>query len=642
MLVLAENVAFEQRVAIRVLSRHLANEVEVAKFRREAKVLAKLGSEHVARIIDVGSLDDGSFYLVRQYLEGVDLASYLKQRRTLPIDEAITYALQLTEAVAETHAHGILVRELSPEHVFLSERSPGIRGGKRVAKIIDFGTAKLMADPSIQGGDEQTSTAILGLSPYSSPEMLRRQRDLDARTDVWSLGAILYEMLGGQPPFGTDVMSLAIAIVRDEPIPLGRLRRDIAPELEAAVMRTMAKNKAERPQDTHAFAASLARFAPTEGRVLMERIHDLAGAARARLGGDADDAMEVSDVEEADVEDEPTNDGDNPGTMVMGHTAQARAMSALAPAPRTVTQEKTEALGFSFMPADPLPAGRKPPGGPRFAGAAAAPTSSPRTEPPPPSVPAHTMPMPPGSQAHAGVAPAVPVSSRGFDGAAPPPSAPGAPAWMRTASPASVASPGPAASNDMGRRVALYAVGGALAAMVVLLIVVLALPSSSGPTATSASAVAAKSSASPVAAAPTGAPAPTETAISVTDMTAAPTTATAEPKPGTKKTATVATNTGVAATAATATNAPEPPKTSTAKVDPPPPAAGDKGTLVAIAVGGTCAFSVNGASKGTTNSLKLSVAPGNYTVTCKPSSGATKSKSVEVKSGASSMAMFKL
>ena len=122
--------------------------------------------------------------------------------------------------------------------------------------------------------------------------------------------------------------------------------------------------------------------------------------------------------------------------------------------------------------------------------------------------------------------------------------------------------------------------------------------------------------------------------------TPAPTAQPPDTKPGTKKTAAVGATTPPPATATT--TAAEPPKTSTAKVEPPPPATGDTGTLVAIAVGGTCAFSVNGASKGTTNSLKLSVAPGNYTVTCKPSSGATKSKSVEVKSGASSMAMFKL
>jgi len=661
-LLLGEHLGFEQRVAIRVVSRALTNEVEVAKFRREAKVLAKLGSEHAARIIDVGELDDGSFYLVRQYLEGIDLVAHLRERRTLPIEEAISIVLQATEAVAEAHAHGILVRELAPEHIFLADRSPGIKGGKRVAKVIDFGTAKLFADPSGAGPqDENTSTAVLGLSPYSSPEMLRRQQDLDVRTDVWSLGAILYELLTGRAPFGSDMMSLALSIVRDDPTPLRRLRPDLPPELESAVLRTLAKNRNDRPADTHAFAASLARFAPAEGRVLMERIHDLASAARQRAGGDVDDAMEISEVEEAEIEDETTND--NPGTMVMGPAAHMKAMAtatarAKAGAPRTVTQEKTEALGFSFQPVDPRPEGARaaprPNSGPIFGGAAASlssppPAPAPRTEPPPamgafsPMAAAAT--PPPSS--HAARSSLALTSSPSSRASSPALGGPASNAWMQaTPAPARPASP-----NDMGRKVALYAVGGALAALVVLLVVVLVIPPGGGtqastPTATPSQALAPVAEASGAAATPT--PTPTETSGAAVSATAADTSAPAETetaaeappptdteKPATKKTAN--------APVATATAKPvETTKVETPKTSAPPPSTNEKGTLVAIAVGGTCSFSVNGASKGTTSSVKLSVNPGNYTVTCKPSSGAMKSKSVEVKSGATAMAMFKL
>jgi eukaryotic-like serine/threonine-protein kinase len=265
-LVEAENVSFEQRVAIRIVSPQLGDNVEIGKFRREARALAKLGSEHVARIIDVGNLQDGSFYLVRQYLEGLDVARYLKGRRTLGVEESIGWILQATEAVAETHAYGILLRELSPSHLFLADRSPGVRSGPRVLKVIDFGTSKLLRENSDAAVEEFTSTTLTGISPYSSPEMLRRQKDLDVRTDVWSLGAILYEMLSGRPPFGSDTLSLAIAITRDNPTPLGQLRRDVPPEVEEAVMRSLSKDRNQRTADTHAFAASLARFAPPEGR----------------------------------------------------------------------------------------------------------------------------------------------------------------------------------------------------------------------------------------------------------------------------------------------------------------------------------------------------------------------------------------
>ena len=116
---------FEQRVVIKILQPQLCDEVEVERFRREARTLAKLESEHVARIIDIGALPDGSFYLVRQYLEGVDLAAHLKKRGALPLAEAVLFVLMTAEAVAETHSHSIILRELEPSHLFLTQRPGG-------------------------------------------------------------------------------------------------------------------------------------------------------------------------------------------------------------------------------------------------------------------------------------------------------------------------------------------------------------------------------------------------------------------------------------------------------------------------------------------------------------------------------------
>ena len=125
LLVDAFHTEFEQRVVIKILQPHLCDEHEVERFRREARTLAKLESEHVARIIDVGSMQDGSFYLVRQYLEGTDLAAHLKKRGALPLVEAVLYVLQASEAVAETHGHNIILRELEPTHLFLTQRPGG-------------------------------------------------------------------------------------------------------------------------------------------------------------------------------------------------------------------------------------------------------------------------------------------------------------------------------------------------------------------------------------------------------------------------------------------------------------------------------------------------------------------------------------
>src|SRR5262245_34471047 len=130
---------FDQRVVIKVLLAGSGDEREIERFRREARTLAKLESEHAARIIDVGTERDGSFYLVRQYLDGIDLGAYVRQNGPLPLIDATLAILMVAEAVAETHSHGIILRELQPSHLFLTQRP----GGSPLVRISDFGTAKL-------------------------------------------------------------------------------------------------------------------------------------------------------------------------------------------------------------------------------------------------------------------------------------------------------------------------------------------------------------------------------------------------------------------------------------------------------------------------------------------------------------------
>ena len=136
MLVEAFHTEFDQRVVIRILSPAMCDAKEIERFRREARTLAKLESEHVARIFDVGTEGDGTFYFVRQYLEGQDLAAHLKKRGRLPLPEAVLYVLQAAEAMAETHSHQIILREMQPQHLFLTQRL-----GSSLVKVIDFGTA---------------------------------------------------------------------------------------------------------------------------------------------------------------------------------------------------------------------------------------------------------------------------------------------------------------------------------------------------------------------------------------------------------------------------------------------------------------------------------------------------------------------
>ena len=197
----------------------------------------------------------------------------------LPLDEAVLLVMQLSEAVAETHSHGIVIRELSPAHVHVALRP----GGAPVAKITDFGTAKLLRDSQAPTGNSSfTATAMFGLSPYSSPEMVRKAKNVDGRADVWSLGAILYHLLTGQAPFAGDIATLMLAITRDEPTPASTLRRGLPQELDQVLAWSLAKDVDRRFRDVNAFAHALGPYGGPEAQVLAERIAGIFAASRGQ------------------------------------------------------------------------------------------------------------------------------------------------------------------------------------------------------------------------------------------------------------------------------------------------------------------------------------------------------------------------
>jgi serine/threonine-protein kinase len=265
----AFHTSFDQRAIIKLLLPNQAAVQEVERFRRESRALSKLASEHVARILDAGSEPDGSVYLIRQYIDGTDLEKHVRRVGPLPITDAILYVLQASEAVAEAHANSIVVRDLEPSHLFLTQRT----GGAPLVKLADFGTAKLVsAAPEGGGSVEITGTAMFGLTPYASPELIGKARDVDARTDVWSLGAVLYELLAGRAPFQGEAAALMLQITREAPQPLALVRSDVPVELENAIGWALAKDPDARFRNVHAFAHALLPFAPPEGHLLVERI----------------------------------------------------------------------------------------------------------------------------------------------------------------------------------------------------------------------------------------------------------------------------------------------------------------------------------------------------------------------------------
>ncbi|HXJ18873.1 MAG TPA: serine/threonine-protein kinase [Polyangia bacterium] len=266
--VAATHVQLEQRVALKFLRvEALGNPEIVARFTREAQAAARIQGVHVARVLDVGELPSGAPFMVMEYLEGEDLDRVLRRRGPLPIAEAVDLLLQACEAVAEAHALGIVHRDLKPANLFLA-RYPG---GRQIVKVLDFGISKLQGPTGSPGLTQAAS--MFGSPPYMAPEQVRSARAADARSDVWSLGAVLYELLTGVTPFPAEsVQALFAAILFEDPKPACGLRAEIPPPLEALVTRCLEKDPTRRFQDIAALAAALGPFAPASSADVPARI----------------------------------------------------------------------------------------------------------------------------------------------------------------------------------------------------------------------------------------------------------------------------------------------------------------------------------------------------------------------------------
>lgn len=266
----AWHLELDQRVALKFLSEELAENADAAeRFRREARAVARIKSEHVVRVLDVGILNEKVPYLVMEYLEGQDLEQELVQREKLPVSQAVDYLLQVIEAVAEAHAAGIVHRDLKPGNLFLLDR----RDGTPMIKVLDFGISKALTGGSSPEQMSLTATASLIGSPlYMSPEQMQSPRRVDQRTDIWSLGAILYRMLAGQPPYPAETIAqLCSMVLSSTSAPLSEFRSDVPPELERIILRCLEKDLEKRIPNVSALANALARFGTELSQVHVSR-----------------------------------------------------------------------------------------------------------------------------------------------------------------------------------------------------------------------------------------------------------------------------------------------------------------------------------------------------------------------------------
>jgi serine/threonine protein kinase len=269
--VAAHHLQLDTKVAIKfLLPAVLARREGVVRFAREARAAVRITSEHVARVFDVGTLETGAPYIVMEFLEGEDLGSRLEHIGQLPADQAVEFVLQACVAVADAHGLGIVHRDLKPSNLFCIRRSDG----QFIIKVVDFGISKFTGSGDLSRDVAMTNTTALMGSPfYMSPEQMQATRDVDARTDIWSLGIILYELLAGRVPFdGDGIAEVYLKVALEAAPPLRAFRPDLPEGLESVILRCLEKDREKRYRNVAELALALLPFAPDRARDSVDRI----------------------------------------------------------------------------------------------------------------------------------------------------------------------------------------------------------------------------------------------------------------------------------------------------------------------------------------------------------------------------------
>lgn len=257
---LARHLQLGGRLALKFLSAQCLDSPEgIERFRREAQTAARLDSEHVVRVFDVGTHTNGLPYMVMEYLEGRDLGRIIQDSGSLPIDVTASLLVQACSALDEAHRHGIIHRDLKPSNLFCIRRSDGSLS----IKVVDFGISKVSGDAADLEKGITITGHIIGSPSYMSPEQMKTPNRIDNRSDIWQLGVVLYECLTGKLPFpGSTYAEICLKVHQEPHLPVIAHGIGVPPGLQAIIDSCLAKEPAQRFQTARDLAAALRHFAP--------------------------------------------------------------------------------------------------------------------------------------------------------------------------------------------------------------------------------------------------------------------------------------------------------------------------------------------------------------------------------------------
>jgi serine/threonine-protein kinase len=281
----ARDELLDRDVAIKFLLPRLSwSESSLQRFMREARASTRISSEHVVKLLEIGKLASGAPFLVMERLLGQDLKSLLAARGALPAEEAVDYVMQALQAVGEGHVRGVVHRDLKPGNLFLTRRADG----SALLKVLDFGIAKTLHSEQAEQSSAITNTddVLLGSPSYMSPEQLANPRDVDERSDIWSLGVTLFELLSGRLPFdGDSKFAIMTSIMKAEApelrSPAGS--PEVPQVLVEVVLRCLCKDRQARFASAGELAAALAPFGSEDARVSLRRIVGVGSTPSATL-----------------------------------------------------------------------------------------------------------------------------------------------------------------------------------------------------------------------------------------------------------------------------------------------------------------------------------------------------------------------